>query len=90
MKNFFLISLTIFLIISCAALFNGAVFPNQCQKCVVIDKNSGQILQVFEGCGSENVRLEEQAKEAAFDYIKSMNNCNIDVNCETWKKDPEE
>lgn len=75
---------------SCAALFNGAVLPNQCKKCAVLDINTGDTLQIYEGCGSENTRLEEQAKEYAYDMIKSTGNCNIEVVCETWRKDPEE
>ena len=90
MKNILIILFTSFLFVSCAAIFNGAVLPNQCKKCEIIDQVTGEVLGVYEGCGSENTRLEEQAKEAAFDYIKSLNNCNIDVVCTSWKKDPEE
>ncbi|MCB9197924.1 MAG: hypothetical protein H6600_05645 [Flavobacteriales bacterium] len=90
MKNFLFVVTVGVLMSSCAAMFNGAVLPNQCKKCAIIDYNTGDTLQVFEGCGSENTRLEESAKEAAFDRIKSSGNCNIDVVCISWKKDPEE
>ena len=87
MKNTLIIAISSFMLVSCAALFNGAVLPNQCKKCEVIDLSTGTIIEVFEGCGSENTRLEEKAKEAAFDYMKRTNNCNVDVVCESWKKD---
>ncbi len=90
MKNLIFASITSLSLVSCAAIFNGAVLPNQCKKCEIIDQVTGEVLGVYEGCGSENTRLEEQAKEAAFDFIKSRNNCNIDVVCTSWKKDPEE
>ena len=89
MKNFLIIVGSSALLISCGAILKGAVMPNQCKKCEVIDRATNTVVSVFEGCGSENIRLEEQAKEAAFDLIKSSNNCNIDVVCESWKNDPE-
>lgn len=81
---------SVILLSSCAAMFNGMVLPNQCKKCSVINNLTGDTLDVYEGCGSENTRLEESAKVSAFDLIKSTGNCNIDVYCTTWKKDPEE
>lgn len=74
---------------SCASMFNGAVLPNQCKKCEVIDKYNQQVLTSFEGCGSENTRLEEQAKIAAYDLSRDGKLCNLEVVCESWKKDPE-
>lgn len=55
---------------SCASMFNGAVLPNQCKKCDVINKYNQEVLTSFEGCGSENTRLEEQAKIAAYDLSR--------------------
>ncbi|CAG5079648.1 hypothetical protein [Parvicella tangerina] len=75
---------------SCAAIFNGVVLPNQCKRCAVYNTLTGDTLEVFEGCGSENTKLEENAKISAFEHIKSTGNCNIDIYCKSWKKDPEE
>lgn len=74
---------------SCASMFNGAVLPNQCKRCEVINKYNQQVLTSFEGCGSENTRLEEQAKIAAYDLSRDGNLCNLEVVCESWKKEPE-
>lgn len=74
---------------SCASMFNGAVMPNQCKKCEVINKTTGEVLSTFEGCGSDNTRLEEQAKESAYDHSRNGNLCNLEVVCESWKKEPE-
>lgn len=79
-----------FMLSSCASMFNGAVLPNQCKRCQVINRTTNQILSTFEGCGSENTRLEEQAKESAYDLSRNGNLCQLDVVCETWKKEPEE
>lgn len=69
---------------SCAQMFNGAVLPNQCKKCEVVC--NGTVSQTFEGCGSENTRLYEQAVVAAYETDK----CGCEVVCETWRKDPDE
>ncbi|MGB0391821.1 MAG: hypothetical protein ACPGRC_09495 [Salibacteraceae bacterium] len=45
---------------SCANVFQAVVFPNQCKKCVVYQ--NGKIVYEIEGCGANNVRLEETAK----------------------------
>lgn len=74
---------------SCASMFNGAVMPNQCKKCEVINRTTSEVLRTFEGCGSENTRLEEQAKEAAYDLSLNGDLCNLEVVCESWKKEPE-
>ncbi|MGE0561094.1 MAG: hypothetical protein AB7O47_04715 [Flavobacteriales bacterium] len=75
---------------SCANMFNGAVLPNQCKKCEVINKATNEVLSTFEGCGSENTRLEEQAKESAYDLSRNGNLCNLEVVCKSWKKEPEQ
>ena len=80
----------ILLLSSCAALFRGAVMPNQCQRCAVYNTMTMDTIEVFEGCGSENVRLEESAKVSAYEYMKWNNDCNVEVYCTTWRKDPEE
>lgn len=82
--------LTAALITSCASMFNSMVFPNQCQKCAVVDTTYGDTLSVFEGCGGENTKLDEAAMISAYQYIKSTGNCNIEVQCHSWKKDPED
>ena len=78
------------LLTSCANIFNGAVMPNQCKRCEVINRITSEVLKTFEGCGSENTRLEEQAKEAAYDLSRNGNLCNLEVVCESWKKEPEQ
>ncbi len=88
--TYLIIGTFLVLMSSCAALFNGAVLPNQCKRCAVYNTISGDTLEVFEGCGSENTRLEESAKVSAFEYMKSYSDCNIDVYCTSWRKDPEE
>lgn len=87
---FIVASLALILLSSCAALFNGAVLPNQCKKCAVIDTMTGDTLEIFEGCGSENTKLEENAKVSAYDQMKWTGNCSIEVVCESWRKDPDE
>jgi hypothetical protein len=87
---YLIVSSLILLLSSCAAMFNGAVLPNQCKRCAVYNTMTGDTLEVFEGCGSENTRLEESAKISAFEYMKWNNECNIDVHCTSWRKDPEE
>lgn len=90
-KRIYLIAGGLLLLMSsCAAMFNGAVLPNQCKRCAVYNTSTSDTLEIFEGCGSENTRLEESAKIWAFDYTKSNNDCNIDVYCKSWKKAPEE
>lgn len=79
----FLISAT--LLSSCANIAKGVVAPNKCKKCEVYNTQTGEVLGIYEGCGSDNVRLEEKAKVAAFDIMKG-GTCNIDVRCETYKK----
>ena len=90
MKYVIVIFITSGLILaSCASMFNGAIMPNQCKRCEVINRTTQQVLKSFEGCGSENTRLEEQAKEAAYDLSRDGNLCNLEVVCESWKKEPE-
>lgn len=66
-------------------MFNGMVLPNQCKKCEVIEIATGQIVHVEEGCGSENVRLDEKAKVKAYDLNTSSNGYNYTVECNSWK-----
>ena len=89
MKHLSIICLVL-LLTSCANMFNSAVLPNQCKKCQVINKTTDEILNTFEGCGGDNTRLEEQAKESAYDLSRNGSLCNLEVVCETWKKEKEE
>lgn len=77
---------TAILISGCTTLFQAAVFPNQCKRCVVIQAG----IEVFEmeGCGASNVRLEERAKIAAYDLSQGSGLCNYTVSCTTWKQEP--
>lgn len=86
MKNLTIIFIGLTLT-SCASMFNGAVMPNQCKRCEVINKFTNEVLSTFEGCGSENTRLEEQAKESAYDLSRNGNLCNLEVVCQQWKKE---
>ena len=65
---------------SCASMFNGAVLPKQCKRCEVINQYNQEVLTFFE----------EQAKIAAYDLSRDGNLCNLEVVCESWKKEPEE
>jgi hypothetical protein len=78
------------LLYSCANMFNGMVLPNQCKKCEVINRITNEVLFTNEGCGSENTNLEENAKIEAYDLSRGAYNlCDLEVVCESWKKDPE-
>jgi hypothetical protein len=88
MRNL-IIPISAILFISCASIAKGLVAPNQCKKCEVYDTQTGEVLSTHEGCGSSNVRLEEDAKVKAFEIMRG-GNCNIDVRCETWKQEPVE
>lgn len=90
MNKFFLSVLVCILFSSCAFMFNSVVFPNQCQRCQVIDSYSGTILYEEEGCGGENVNMEDKAKVKAYELSRGGNMCDLDVVCETWKQDIEE
>ncbi len=75
-------------IYSCANIFNSMVLPNQCKKCEVVNTRTGEILFTNEGCGGDNTNLEEEAKIEAFDQSRYGNLCDLEVNCTTWKKEP--
>lgn len=76
---------------SCASMFNGVVLPNQCKKCAVINRINNETIFNNEGCGSENTRLEEDAKIQAYELSRNgYNLCDLEVVCESWRKDPEE
>jgi hypothetical protein len=74
---------------SCANLFNGVVLPNQCKKCEVINTLTKEVLFTNEGCGSENTKLEDEAKIEAYEKSRYRNLCELEVNCITWKQEPE-
>lgn len=88
MKNLLIVT-SIISFLSCANIAKGLVAPNQCKKCEVYNEDTRVVIETFQGCGSENVRLEEEAKIYAFDYIKRTGNSNVNVKCESWRKDPE-
>lgn len=72
---------------SCMNLFQAVAFPNQCKKCTVYHRS--EVVYVTEGCGASNVRIEEEAKVAAYDLSRGCGLGNYDVRCETWRVDPE-
>lgn len=76
---------------SCAQLFNGAVLPNQCKRCELINLQTSEVLYENEGCGSENTKLEEEAQLKAYEISRSSYNlCDLEVRCESWRKAPED
>ena len=84
-KNLFIISVGALFLFSCANIARGLVTPNQCKDCAVISTITGDTIQKFEGCGSSNVRIYEDA--AVFAYEQG---CDVRVDCRTWKiEDPE-
>ena len=88
MKKTILLLPAIIILGSCANIAKGLVAPNSCKKCEVYDTNTGEVISTHEGCGSSNVRLEEDAKVAAYEKMQG-GNCSISVRCETWKQEPE-
>jgi hypothetical protein len=88
MKYIYLTVASLF-IFSCASILKSTVAPNQCKKCVIINRITNEILDSYEGCGGENVRLEEKAKERAFDLSRNGSLCDLNVVCESWRKEPE-
>lgn len=90
MKKIVFSLLIITLFTSCAQMFNGAVLPNQCKKCDLVNRMNNEILWSIEGCGSDNTRLEEQTQIKAYEMSRGgYNLCDLEVVCESWKKDPE-
>ena len=71
MKKVFLVSLLSMGLFSCASMFNGAVLPNQCKRCDLINLPTNEILWSIEGCGSENTRLEEQTQLKAYEMSRT-------------------
>jgi hypothetical protein len=69
---------------SCAYIFNGLVFPNQCKKCMVIDKFTNEVVWSDEGCGSAVTGLEEDAKVKAYDMNAGSFTARYEVSCDTW------
>jgi hypothetical protein len=86
-RNKWYLSLLIlpFVFASCASVFQASVFPNQCKKCVVYQ--NGIIVYEIEGCGANNVRLEEKAKIEAYNKSQGTGVCQYSVSCTTWKKE---
>jgi hypothetical protein len=91
MKKLTLVSIVILCFSSCAQIFNGTVLPNQCKKCELINMQTNEVLFENEGCGSENTNLEEQAQIKAYEMSRHNNKlCDLEVRCESWRKDPED
>ncbi len=89
-KLHFVILICFISLYSCANIFNGLVLPNQCKKCELINKQNGEILFTNEGCGSDNTHLEEEAQIKAYEMSRNFYNlCDLEVNCTTWKENPE-
>ncbi len=87
MKKLIVIIAASLLLFSCANIFNSIVFPNQCQKCEVINTQTGEVLFANEGCGGDNTKLEDEAKIKAFDLSSgSFGICDLEVKCKMWKK----
>ena len=91
MRKVYFISLILFVTLySCASIFNSAILPNQCKKCELINKQTGEILFTNEGCGGDNTKLEEDAQIKAYEMSRgSFNLCDLEVNCTSWRKEPE-
>ena len=79
---------SLFFFTGCMPLFQAVAFPNQCKKCTVYQGN--EVVYVNEGCGGSNVRIEEDAKVAAYDLSRSCRLSNFDVRCTTWREEPVE
>ena len=76
---------------SCAFMFNETVFPNQCMECRVVDRSTSEVLWSEKGCGGDKTRMKERAKVEAYDLSRyGRNLCDLEVVCDTWRKDPEE
>ena len=79
-KNFFILSAGALFLFSCANIARGLVTPNQCKECAVISISTGDTITKFEGCGSSNVRIYEDAAVYAYEH-----GCDATVVCRTWK-----
>lgn len=88
MKQLSVLTIACLFLSSCANIAMGIIAPNQCTKCEVYNTSTQKVLKTFEGCGSENVGLEEDAKVAAYEIMKK-GNCQIRVRCNSWKKETE-
>ena len=90
MKKPTIIILLLFITLcSCSNMFNSMVLPNQCKKCEVINLNTNEVLFSNEGCGGDNTKLEEEAKIQAYDLSRFNSLCDLEVRCDSWRKDPE-
>lgn len=79
-KHFLLLSASALFLFACANIARGLVTPNQCKECAVISKSTGDTIQKFQGCGSTNVRIYEEAAVYAYEQ-----GCDATVVCRTWK-----
>lgn len=79
-KHFFFLSASALFLFACANIARGLVTPNQCKECAVISTSTGDTIQKFQGCGSTNVRIYEEAAVYAYEQ-----GCDATVVCRTWK-----
>lgn len=81
-------SLSLFFLTSCGQIFNAVVVPSQCKKCELIDLNTGRVVWSDEGCGGGITNLNKNCKVQAYERSRSGvgSLCNLECNCETWKK----
>ena len=83
----FVLILLVIMLYSCAQIFNGAVLPNQCKKCDLLDAYTSEILFSLEGCGSQNTDLYGKCVDKAWELSRDGNLCAFNIECHTWKKD---
>lgn len=74
---------------SCSQMINGVLFPNQCKRCELFDTSTNEVLFVLQGCGSKNTDIESKCKEEAWELSRVGNACNIDMRCDSWRKEKE-
>ncbi len=51
--------------------------------------SGNKVVYVTEGCGASNVRIEEEAKVAAYDLSRGCGLAQYDVRCQTWREEPD-
>ncbi|MBL4593111.1 MAG: hypothetical protein JKX68_04750 [Flavobacteriales bacterium] len=88
-KTYFVLSVFLLGLYSCANIFNGLVLPNQCKKCELVNTLTDEVLFTNEGCGSDNTGLEDEAKIEAYDQSRYGNLCDLEIKCTTWKQESE-
>ena len=88
MKKILLFSMFTIILSSCASMFQGVVFPDQCKKCEIVNLQTNEVLFVDEGCGSDNTYIERDAKIRAYELSREgFDLCDLEVQCTTWKQE---